>query len=926
MKKSTGNQFSLDAFEDRALELPNTDRHSKEAARDTQIKLKIPRHFTQKGRHPYDEIEWDLRSASITNDKGQVLFEKNDLEVPKQWSQTAINIVASKYFHTYKTTQTTENSVKQMVDRIAITTAGWGRKDHYFASEHDAETFEAELTHLLVNQHASFNSPVWFNMGVEPKPQCSACFINSVSDTMESILDLARTEGLLFKWGSGTGTNLSPLRSSKEKLSTGGSASGPVSFMRGYDAFAGVIKSGGKTRRAAKMVILNIDHPDIIDFINCKVNEERKAWTLIDAGYDGSFGGEAYNSVFFQNSNNSIRVTDEFMRAVEKGLEWYTHAVRTGEILDSYKAKDIMRTIAEAAHVCGDPGIQFHSTINEWHTCPISAPINASNPCSEYMFVDNSACNLASLNLMKFIKKNGEFDIESYRRAIHILIIAQEIIVGNSSYPTPSITQNSLDFRPLGLGYANLGALLMYYGLPYDSEAGRAMAAALTALLTGQANLSSAVVSSSMGPFSEFAKNREPMLHVMNKHLAAVENINSSLVPNLLFETAREVWADALEMGQRYGYRNAQVTVLAPTGTIGFMMDCDTTGVEPDIALVKYKSMVGGGFIKLANGTIKPALERLSYNSQEVAAILHYIEENDTIEGAPYLKDEHLPVFDCAFRPAKGQRFIDYMGHVRMMAAVQPFLSGAISKTVNMPNDSTPEDIEYVYMQAWKMGLKAIAIYRDGSKRTQPLSTKDASKKSELELAIKQTLSSQRRKLPDERRSWTHKFSIAGHEGYITVGEYDDGKPGEIFIVMAKEGSVVSGLMDSFATAVSIGLQYGVPLEVFVNKYSHARFEPYGFTNNSKIPIAKSISDYIFRWLGQKYLKETEQLNLDVDTSDLTDIEKSILHKQVQDQLEEKSIFLSQADAPPCTSCGSIMVRNGACYKCLNCGETNGCS
>ena len=664
--------------------------------------LEIPRFFTQPEIHPYDELEWDFRTASIINDKGEILFERKNVEVPKSWSQTAINIVASKYFHTYRDKNEHETSVKQRIDRGAKTLRAWGLKDGYFATEEVADTFEAELTHLLVHQKAAFNSPVWFNMGCEEKPQCSACFINSVDDQMESILDLAKTEGLLFKWGSGTGTNFSSLRSSKERLSTGGLASGPVSFMRGYDAFAGVIKSGGKTRRAAKMVILDAEHPDIEEFINCKVTEEKKAWALIDAGYDGSFGGEAYSSVFFQNSNNSVRVTDEFMQAVKEDREWCTRAITTEEVVDRYRARDLMNQISEAAHVCGDPGIQFHTTINDWHTCPNSAPINASNPCSEYMFVDNSACNLASLNLMKFVKADGSFDIEAYRRAIHILIVSQEIIVDNSSYPTGRIEKNSHLFRPLGLGYANLGALLMFYGLPYDSDEGRAMAATLTALLTGQAYLSSAILSSSVGPFEEFEKNRKPMLKVMNKHRRALKQIQQIPSSESLYRVAEDAWNDAIELGERYGYRNSQVTVLAPTGTIGFMMDCDTTGIEPELALVKFKSMVGGGYMKLVNHTIEPALHRLGYSDTEVKEIIDHINLVDTIEGAPHIQEEHLPVFDCAFKPKNGDRFIHHMGHVRMMAAVQSFLSGAISKTVNMPKDATPDDVADAYMQAWE--------------------------------------------------------------------------------------------------------------------------------------------------------------------------------------------------------------------------------
>ena len=759
-------------------------------------KLKIPRYFTHAQRHPYDEIEWEQRTATITNDKGDVLFERKNIEVPKSWSQTATNIVVSKYFHTYLNTNKQESSARELVDRVVKSIRRWGAEDGYFDSEADAEIFERELTHLLINQKASFNSPVWFNMGVEEKPQCSACFINSVNDTMDSILTLAKTEGMLFKWGSGTGTNFSSLRSSRERLSSGGSASGPVSFMRGYDAFAGVIKSGGKTRRAAKMVILNIDHPDIVEFINCKKNEEKKAWTLIDSGYDGSFSGEAYGSVFFQNSNNSVRVTDEFMQAVEKNETWSTRAVTTGESIDTHKARDLMNMITESAHICGDPGIQFDTTINDWHTCPKSAPIRASNPCSEYMFVDNSACNLASLNLLKFTAENGDFDIEAFRRAVHLLIIAQEIIVDHSSYPNEAITDNSHRFRPLGLGYANLGALLMFNGHAYDSPEGRALAGVITALMTGQAYLSSAILASAMGTFAEFELNRDDMLRVLRKHVSALDTIELEMVPADLIEAARDVWSDAVEMSERYGCKNAQVTVLAPTGTIGFMMDCDTTGIEPDIALVKYKNLVGGGMVKLVNHTVGPALSRFGYDREQEQEILEYIEKNDTIEGAPHIKnnEEQLAAFDCAFKPVNGARFIHHMGHVRMMAAVQPFLSGAISKTVNMPNSCTSEQIADVYMQAWKLGLKSIAIYRDGSKRTQPLST-GVKKKTEGLAA------SGRKKLPDERGAVTHKFSIAGHDGYITVGEYEDGTPGELFIVMAKEGSVVSGLMDSFATA-----------------------------------------------------------------------------------------------------------------------------
>jgi ribonucleoside-diphosphate reductase alpha chain len=802
-----------------------------------------------------------------------------------------------------------------LIDRVVTTLGGWGRAQGYFADEASACIFEDELTWLLVNQAAAFNSPVWFNCGVEEHPQCSACFINSVSDTMDSILDLAKTEGLLFKYGSGSGTNLSPLRSSREQLSTGGSASGPVSFMRGFDAFAGVIKSGGKTRRAAKMVILNIEHPDIKEFIECKVREERKAWALIDAGYDGSFSGEAYNSVFFQNSNNSVRVSDAFMRAVEENGEWTTRAVTTGEAVDSYPARDLLNWIAEATHTCGDPGLQFDTTINDWHTCKNSGPINASNPCSEYMFLDNSACNLASLNLMKFRRENGEFNAESFRQAAHILIVAQDIIVDNASYPTELIGTNSFDYRPLGLGYANLGALLMARGLAYDSDEGRDYAATLTALLTGQAYLTSSQLAERLGTFTYFDDNREPMTEVIAKHRASINHINEHRVPSDLLESAKEVWNDAYSHGIDYGYRNAQVSVLAPTGTIGFMMDCDTTGVEPDLALVKYKKLSGGGVLKIVNRSVEEALHRLGYSEDQILEIIDYVNREETIEGAPHLDEEHLGVFDCAFRPLNGSRSIHYMGHIRMMGAVQPFLSGAISKTVNLPEEATVEDIAKTYLESWKLGVKAVAIYRNNSKRTQPMS---AGEKKETFGGPNSPLQPQRRRLGEERQSITHKFSIAGHEGYITVGLYEDGTPGEIFVRMSKEGSVVSGLMDCFATATSIMLQYGVPLKVLVDKFAHTRFEPSGWTGSKKIPMAKSIMDYLFRWLALKFLPET-------DTEVSTPEEKSstpTLHREEK----ERQIFELHADAPPCVQCGSIMVRNGACYKCLNCGVSWGCS
>jgi ribonucleoside-diphosphate reductase alpha chain len=896
--------------------------------------LKFQRYFSKPGVHPFDEIEWELRTATISNEKGEKIFEQKDVEFPKSWSMTATNVVASKYFHGTLGTPERERSVKQLIERVARTYYRWGLKQGYFASQEDADIFYDELVFLLVNQYMSFNSPVWFNVGVEETPQCSACFINSVQDSMESILNLAKTEGMLFKYGSGTGSNLSTLRSSREKLSGGGTASGPVSFMKGFDAFAGVIKSGGKTRRAAKMVILNADHPDIVEFINCKAEEEKKAWALIDAGYDGGFNvpGGAYDSISYQNANHSVRATDDFMRAVLEDKEWWTKAVTTGKPVEKYRARDLMKQIADAAWICGDPGMQYHTTINNWHTCPNTAPINSSNPCSEYMFLDDTACNLASLNLMKFRRADGEFDVESFRKAVQVTITAMEISVDNSSYPTPAITQNSYDYRPLGLGYANLGALLMARGLPYDSDEGRAYAAAITSLMCGEAYKQSALIAKEKGPFKGFAINREPMLNVMAKHGIYAEKIDKELVPADLWEASANVWKDVLRLGKQYGIRNAQATVLAPTGTIGFMMDCDTTGVEPDIALVKYKKLVGGGLMKIVNQTVPEALRKLGYDEEQIEHIIAYIDKNDTIEGAPHLKEEHLPVFDCAFKPANGKRSIHYMGHIRMMSAVQPFLSGAISKTVNMPNDVTAEEIMNAYIEAWKLGLKAIAVYRDGCKRTQPLSTSIESGQKKETTTVRQPV---RRRLPDERQSITHKFSIAGHEGYITVGMFEDGTPGEVFITMSKEGSTISGLMDSFATAISIALQYGVPLRVMVDKFSHARYEPSGFTNNPDIPIAKSISDYIFRWLGMKFLPKDETSEatqaaetLQAATSPGEDASRRILSVKHNSAMEknEKVVFQTQADAPPCHECGSIMIRSGSCYKCIQCGATSGCS
>ncbi|HXU62335.1 MAG TPA: vitamin B12-dependent ribonucleotide reductase [Polyangia bacterium] len=928
--------------------------------------LKLHRYFTASAtlseqdntNDGFAGVEWELRTAAITGENGKIVFEQRDVEVPKSWSQTATNVVVQKYFRGVLGTPDRERSVRQLISRVADTITAWGRKDGYFADDESARVFNAELKHLLVTQKMAFNSPVWFNVGIEAEPQCSACFINSVDDTMESILGLAKTEGMLFKYGSGTGTNLSPIRSSKELLNGGGTASGPVSFMRGFDAFAGVIKSGGKTRRAAKMVILNVDHPDVDEFIWCKAKEEKKAWKLIDAGYDGSFDGEAYKSVFFQNSNNSVRVTDDFMEAVQKDRDWTTRSVRDGSPVDTVPARKIWRDIAEAAWQCGDPGLQYDSTINAWHTSAGTARINASNPCSEYMYLDDSACNLASLNLRKFVTTDGEMDIESFRRAVEATILAQEIIVGNAKYPTERIRDNSHRFRPLGLGYANLGALLMSRGLPYDSESARAYAGAITSLMTGWAYRTSAVIARDVtGPFDGYAENEDSFIGVMKKHRRAVEKIDASTVPPAMLSAARDAWDQTLEIGKEHGYRNGQATVLAPTGTIGFMMDCDTTGIEPDIALIKYKRLVGGGMIKIVNNTITEALTKLGYDEVQTKAIVDYIDTEETIEGAPGLKPEHLPVFDCAFRAANGTRSIHYLGHIRMMAAAQPFISGAISKTVNLPPDATVEDVQEAYMESWKQGLKAVAIYRDGCKRTQPLSTSKTdpglAKGAVAAEPVKNgPPAAVRRKLPDERQSVTHKFSVAGHEGYIHVGLYQTGEPGEIFVKMAKEGSTISGVMDSFATAISLALQHGVPLRLLCDKFSRTRFEPYGFTENPEIPRASSIMDYLFRWLGSKFVRETPVAEAAPATTE-AQIERvgevvAAAHKveviDVSGHANGKSNgnghtngnghasvngnynFIARTDAPTCPECGSIMIPNGSCHKCVNCGTTSGCS
>ena len=845
--------------------------------------LKISQIFSTPAVHPFDEIEWETRQAKITGDNGEVVFEQNDIEVPASWSQLATKVVVSKYFYG-DIEASREHSVKQLVHRVCKTVADRGQKDGYFASQQDADNFYSELTWLCVNQYGSFNSPVWFNVGLadvygikgsehnwhwdnEQKkavpckssyeyPQASACFIQSVKDTMDDIMRLATSEAMLFKHGSGTGTDLSTLRSSKEKLAGGGRPSGPLSFMRVYDQIAAVVKSGGKTRRAAKMQSLMITHPDVKDFICCKMEEEKKARALIKAGYGGAFNNEAYNSVMFQNSNLSVRVTDEFMQAAERDDVWTTHEVTSKKPSAQYKANELLDLIAEGTRVCGDPGLQYHSTINKWHTCPNSAPIHASNPCSEYMFIDDSACNLASLNLMKFRNEDGSFDVDRFKAAIRLFIIAQEIFVDNGSYPNAPITENSHNFRPLGLGFANLGSLIMSLALPYDGEQARVWASAISAIMTGTAYTVSAELASIKGTFEKFAENKEPMLNVINMHRQRCKNISEVQCPDYMLSGAKDAWDNALDAGSKFGFRNAQVTVLAPTGTIGFMMDCDTTGVEPDIALVKYKLLAGGGMLKLVNRTVPMALERLGYNAEEIKSICDEIDKDDTIETSKKLSREHLPIFDCAFKPQKGTRSIHYAAHLKMMAAVQPFISGAISKTINMPKEATAEEIKTAYIEGWKMGLKAVAIYRDGSKMLQPVKTDEHKDESKIDKTEKKAVPAKpfRRRLAETRKSITHKFSVAGHEGYLTVGLYEDGQPGELFITMAKEGSTVGGLMDVVGTCVSMSLQYGVPLVTLVDKFRHARFEPSGMTSNKNIPFAKSLIDYIFCWMGCEFI------------------------------------------------------------------------
>jgi ribonucleoside-diphosphate reductase alpha chain len=892
----------------------------------------VRRYFTIPGRDPFDEIEWEIRDAYIPG-KDRPVFEQKGVEFPKFWSQTATNIVAQKYFRGRMSSPERESSVRQMIGRVVETIGRWGREGGYFADEEEAETFEAELKALLVNQLASFNSPVWFNVGFEEKPQCSACFILSIEDSMESILDWIRREGIIFRGGSGSGVNLSKLRSSQEQLSKGGHASGPVSFMRGADASAGTIKSGGKTRRAAKMVVLDVDHPDVEEFIWCKAREEEKARVLESAGYDMSLDSPDWASIQYQNANNSVRVTDAFMEAAAANEDWNLTARTDGTVVKTLPARDLLRQAAEAAWRCADPGVQYDTTINSWHTLPNTGRINASNPCSEYMSIDDSACNLASLNLLKFRREDGELDVEGFEHAVDTMFLAQEILVGYSSYPTPEIERNARAYRQLGLGYANLGALLMARGLPYDSDDGRAYAAAVTALMTGRAYRKSAEIAARMGPFAGYQPNAGAMIGVISKHRAAVGNIeHTQSVPDDLLSAARRAWDDALNLGEVSGYRNAQATVLAPTGTISFMMDCDTTGVEPDFSLVKSKKLVGGGEISIVNKTVPLALEKLGYAPPEIDQIVAYVDDRNTVVGAPFLKAEHYPVFDCAI----GERAIHYMGHVQMMGAVQPFISGAISKTVNLPETATVDDISKLLLDAWTLGVKAIAIYRDNCKVAQPLSGKTESGAA----AIPPVPKHERRRLPDDRTEIGRKFQVGEYEGYIHVGLYDDGTPGDIFVDIAKEGTTLAGLMNSFMISVSLGLQYGVPLEVYVSKFAHMRFEPSGTTNDADIRVAKSIVDYIFRWMGKKFLDAETQQELGIMSPEVKArlaqahaiLEGNGGAAAAADEAAPASppgqtaLFNAFEDAVECAKCGGRMVRTGSCYTCRDCGQNTGCS
>ena len=1003
-----------DLSNDPAIERVNTQHGIQYAStkfgdrlRGNRPGLKISAEFCPNdGRTPFATSQWDLRSAAIKDESGNALFEQNDCEIPADWSQLATNVVVSKYFYgDPNNAGERERSVRQLIHRVTRTISDWGLADGYFDTPEDGENFYRDLTWLCLHQHGAFNSPVWFNVGLYDQygvqgtkcnwrwdtensttdqpdnpyefPQGSACFIQSVDDNMEDIMRLACSEAMLFKFGSGTGTDLSTIRSQREKLSGGGTPSGPLSFMRVYDSIAGVVKSGGKTRRAAKMQSLKIWHPDVLEFIECKWAEEKKAHALIREGYESNFNGEAYSSVCFQNANLSVRVTDDYMEAVRDSKRWQTRWIsdKLDDKAPEYDAKELLNKMAECAWHCGDPGVQYDTTINKWHTCPNSGAINASNPCSEYMFLDDTACNLASINLMKFVQQDGSFDFKRFRAASRLFFIAQEILVDHASYPTEPIARNSHMFRPLGLGYSNLGSVAMTKGVPYDSEAARGLCGSLTALLHGEANRTSAELASVVGTFEGYGENEKPMLNVMQMHRAACDEINDS-GPAELKQAATELWDEVLRIGEKYGFRNAQATVLAPTGTISFMMDCDTTGIEPDIALVKYKQLAGGGMLKIVNQTVQQGLQKLGYNEQQIEVILKFVDENDTIEGAPELKTEHLAVFDCAFQPANGVRSIPWQAHVTMMAAAQPFLSGAISKTVNMPNDVTPEDIAEAYYWGWELGLKAIAIYRDGSKQSQPLNTtseegdESGAVAADGKTVEKIVYKPRRERLPDTRQSLTHKFSIAGHEGYLCVGLYPDGRPGEMFITMAKEGSTIGGIMDSLGTALSIALQYGVPLEVLVNKFSHTRFEPMGHTSNKDIRIAKSVVDYIARWLGLTFMsghdhgsastadktnsgngpdvpmtspvmdglkadagaavalaeRATLLASLSESTNGSSKNGSSNGATSTKEASREDQFARFQVDAPTCDNCGSITVRNGNCYLCHNCGASMGCS
>jgi ribonucleoside-diphosphate reductase alpha chain len=1032
----------IDAREDVLASVPSRRKTARVSAarsgssKSTRKSLRVPRVFSDAKVSPFDQIEWDRRTAEITDDAGRVIFKQENVEVPKSWSQLATKVVVSKYFYGEQNTPEREVSVKQLIHRVCRTIADWGIADGYF-SRQDGEVFFNELTWLCVNQYGAFNSPVWFNVGLYHQygigkqsdkgnwyfnrktgkteraptqyefPQCSACFIQSVDDNMESIMHLAYSEAMLFKFGSGTGTDLSPIRSSKEKLSGGGRPSGPLSFLKVYDQVANVVKSGGKTRRAAKMNTLRDWHGDIEEFIDAKQREEKKAWALIEQGYDGSFNGEAYGSVMYQNENLSVRVSDEFMQAAIDGREWWTRSVMTGKPLQKKDARQLLTKIAEGTWVCGDPGLQYDGAIQKWHTAKGTEPIHSTNPCSEYVFLNNTACNLASLNLMKFKREDGTFDVERFKCAVRIYITAQEILVDNACYPTAPIAENSHIFRTLGLGYANLGSLIMSYGLPYDSDEGRALAGAITAIMTGHAYEQSAELASIMGPFRGYRDARcagvnkplrkdnvESTLDVIRLHRDAAEHIQPSREFHYLKEEARACWDRALARGKEVGYRNAQVTVLAPTGTIAFLMDCDTTGVEPDIALVKYKLLAGGGMLKIVNRTVPEALRRLGYSANQAASIVAHIEKFDTIEDvsgedgviiSSGLRAEHLPVFDCAFKAHQGQRSIHYMAHLKMMAAAQPFISGAISKTVNLPNEATVQDISDAYIQAWQMGLKCVAIYRDGSKRSQPLNTKktqDGGDKTtavavaqpglegritELQTEVAQLRNEVgkplRRRLPETRMAINHKFEIAGHEGYLTVGLFENGQPGELFVTMAKEGSTIGGLMDTIGALTSMAFQYGVPLESLVKKFAHQRFEPSGFTRNPDIRNASSIIDYVFRWMACQFIpgyreQTSPKVQPELNIPGLEEAEKKTVNRPVPDlPLAEESeaialapadrpvplpapkpatiskaattyssTFVNQHDAPSCPNCGHIAVRNGACYKCMNCGESLGCS